>query len=70
LAPALTEEEAVEVMTAMNLKVKKLTLNMLDVAENIKGQIQQQGGQEDEAVILKNYILPHFIKGINFFDAL
>jgi hypothetical protein len=60
LAPAITEEEAKEMMNSILKKLKLLVPKLLMAAQNIKMQIQQQGHDVDEMTIMKQYLLPHF----------
>lgn len=60
LAPAMEEKEAKEIMHAIMKKLKMMVPKLLNAAQNIKMQIEQQGQEIDDAAVLKHYILPHF----------
>lgn len=60
LLPALTENETIEILTKIAEKSKLLTARMANAAMNIKQQINQQGQDLDQSIIMKNYILPHY----------
>lgn len=60
LAPAIEEEEAQKVMNLLLKRLKILAPKLITAAQNIKMQIQQQGQDVEEAIIMKQFILPHF----------
>ena len=64
LAPAIEEEEAKKIMNVIFKNVKILVPKLLMAAQNIKMQIQQQGQDVEEALLLKQYLLPHFVSGV------
>ncbi|RYH28797.1 hypothetical protein EON65_10860 [archaeon] len=77
LAPALTEDEAREMMKAILDRTKTNVPRLLKAAENFKQQIAAQGQEVDDMQLLKALILPHLETGIkeiqeevlNEFDA-
>lgn len=60
LAPALTEDEALGVMTAIFDKVKVVAAKMVRAAENVKQQIAAQGQEIEDKKLMQTFILPHF----------
>lgn len=60
LAPAVSEEEAKLIMNTILKNLKLLAPRLLMAAQNIRQQIQQQGGEIEDEVMMKQYILPHF----------
>eukprot|EP01031_Cornospumella_fuschlensis_P034078 gene34078-41247_t len=64
LAPALTEEEAREMMKAILDRTKTNVPRLLKAAENFKQQIAAQGQEVDDIQLLKALILPHLETGI------
>lgn len=64
LAPALTEDEAREMMKAILDRTKTNVPRLLKAAENFKQQIAAQGQEIDDVQLLKALILPHLETGI------
>lgn len=60
LLPALTEQEAQEIMQKILEKLKLESQRMVRAAEQIKQQITAQGQEIDNATLMKTFILPHF----------
>jgi len=61
LAPALTEEETLQIMQAICDKVKMIAMRMLQASENIKAQLAQQGQEMDDRKLMKTFIYQHFV---------
>lgn len=62
LLPALTEEETIKIMSDVADKFKLAYMQMLQYANGIKQQYQQQGMQIDEKELM-NALLPQAEKG-------
>lgn len=60
LAPAVTEEEAREMMKAVYDRVRTRAPQLLRAAEGIKQQIAAQGQEISDAQLMQAFILPHF----------
>jgi len=59
ILPAVTEEEALEMMSQIMDKIKVLIPKMLRAADGIKQQLAQQGQEIDDMQLMKTFILPH-----------
>jgi hypothetical protein len=60
LAPALTEEEAQEILSEILDKIKLSLPKIVKIAENIKQQYAMQGQELDDHTLLKSFVLPKF----------
>ena len=61
LAPALTEDEAVEIMKNIYDRVRMVAVRMAQAAEGIKAQLAQQGQEMDDRKLMKTFIYQHFV---------
>jgi len=61
LAPALTEDEAVEIMKNIYERVRMVAVRMAQAAEGIKAQLAQQGQEMDDRKLMKTFIYQHFV---------
>lgn len=59
--PALTEKETLIVMRAILDKVKMMAMRMLQAADGIRVQMQQQGHEMDERKLMQTFIYQHFV---------
>jgi hypothetical protein len=59
LLPAITEEEASEIMKTIMDKIIKLVPKLLQGADGIKQQLAQQGQQMEDKQLMKMFILSH-----------
>lgn len=64
LAPALTEEEALEIMSKILEQLKSKATQLIRAAEGIKQKLAQQGQELDDRKLMKAFILPHFESGL------
>jgi len=64
LAPALTEEEALEIMTKILDQLKSKATQLIRAAENIKQKLAQQGQELEDRKLMKAFVLPHFETGL------
>jgi hypothetical protein len=59
LLPALTQEEALKMMNAIQERFHLTVPKLFRVADQIKQQFQQQGQDIDDQTLLKQFLLPH-----------
>jgi hypothetical protein len=64
LAPALTEEEAREILRAILDRVKLTVPRLIKFGEGIKQQIAMSGQEIDDKQLYKSVLLPHLETGI------
>lgn len=64
MAPALTEEEALAIMTKILEQLKSKATQLIRAAEGIKQKLAQQGQELDDKKLMKAFILPHFESGL------
>lgn len=64
LAPAVTEEEAREVLRAITDRVKLTVPRLMKFGDGIKQQIAMQGQEIDDMQLFKSVLLPHLETGI------
>ncbi|KAJ1403158.1 hypothetical protein B484DRAFT_405198, partial [Ochromonadaceae sp. CCMP2298] len=60
LAPAVEEEEARKIMRKILGKLQLRAPWLMKNAQDIRQQIEQQGGDIDDKTLMKEFILPHF----------
>ena len=60
MAPALTEDEAREIMAKILEQLKVTATQMIRAAEGIKQKIAQQGQEIEDRKLMQMFILPHF----------
>jgi hypothetical protein len=64
LLPALTEEEARKIMSAILDRFQMNIPKLFRAADSIKQQFLQQGQDIDDATLLKQFLLPHLEQGL------
>lgn len=64
LAPAVTEEEAKEILKVILDRVKLSVPRLVKYAEGIKQQVAMSGQEIDDKTLYKSVVLPHFETGV------
>jgi len=62
--PALTRDEVFSILKEINDKAQIKAKQLLVFKQNIEQQIAQSGQQIEESEVLKQFILPHFVKAL------
>jgi hypothetical protein len=68
LAPAIEEEDAKKMMEKILEKLQLLAPRLMNAAQNIQQQIEQQGQEIEEKQLMKQFILPHFDTNLKEFQ--